>query len=92
MVEYLEKNGIGTRQLFAGNILRQPSFVDNNIPLRINDSDILYSNKLGEQNYKLLPNTEYIMNNTFWVGVHPSLDENDLDKIAFYIHQFIKEH
>lgn len=92
MVEHLEKNGIGTRQLFAGNILRQPSFVDNNIPLRINDSDILYSNKLGEQNYKLLPNTEYIMNNTFWVGVHPSLDENDLDKIAFYIHQFIKEH
>lgn len=92
MVEYLEKNGIGTRQLFAGNILRQPSFVYNNIPLRINDSDILYSNKLGEQNYKLLPNTEYIMNNTFWVGVHPSLDENDLDKVAFYIHQFIKEH
>lgn len=89
MVEYLEKNGIGTRQLFAGNILRQPSFVENHIPLKIKDSGILYSDELTEDDYKLLPNTEYIMNNTFWVGVFPALGEKELTKISDTIHSFI---
>ena len=91
LVEYLEKNGIGTRQLFAGNILRQPSFAENDIELKINNSDILHSNKLTEDDFQLLPNTDYIMNNTFWVGVHPSLCENEINKISFEIHKFIEE-
>jgi len=89
MVEYLEKNGIGTRQLFAGNILRQPSFVENHIQLRIKDSDILYSDELTEENYKLLPNADYIMNNTFWVGVFPALGEAELYRISEVIHKFV---
>ena len=91
LVEYLENNGIGTRQLFAGNILRQPSFVENNIKLRINNSEILVSSALSEKEYNMLPNTEYIMNNTFWVGVHPSLDTGIMDKISNLIHKFIEE-
>ena len=90
LVEYLENNGVGTRQLFAGNILRQPCFVENDIKLRINDSEILSSKDLTEVDYKKLPNTEYIMNNTFWVGVHPSVEINELDKISDLIHKFIK--
>lgn len=90
LVEYLENNGVGTRQLFAGNILRQPCFVENDIKLRINDSEILSSKDLTEADYKKLPNTEYIMNNTFWVGVHPSVETCGLDKISDLIHKFIK--
>lgn len=90
LVEYLEKNGIGTRQLFAGNILRQPAFVENDIELRINDSGILSSKTLTEEDYKKLPNTEYIMNNTFWVGIQPALGEHELDKTSLIIHDFIK--
>lgn len=90
LVEYLEQNGVGTRQLFAGNILRQPMMTENEIHLRIANSALLFSNKLTEKEYKLLPNTDYIMNNTFWVGVFPELGKKEMDKISNLIHSFIK--
>lgn len=92
LVEYLEINGVGTRQLFAGNILRQPMIVENDVDLKIGNSSLINSKNLNEQHYKLLPNTEYIMNNTFWVGVFPALSEKELDKTSDLIHKFIKEH
>lgn len=91
LVEYLEKNGIGTRQLFAGNILRQPMFTDNEVDVKINHSDILKSNELSEDDYKKLPNTEFILNNTFWVGVYPALGKKELEKISYEIHKFIED-
>lgn len=90
LVEFLEKNGVGTRQLFAGNILRQPMMVEYDIPLRINGSILLNSRELTEQNYAALPNTDFIMNNTFWVGVFPGLGGKELDKTSELIHKFIK--
>lgn len=92
LVEFLEENGIGTRQLFAGNILRQPMLVENDISLRINGSILLNSRDLEEKNYAGLPNTDFIMNNTFWVGVYPALGEKELDKTSDLIHKFIEEH
>ena len=91
LVEYLESHGVGTRQLFAGNILRQPMIVDNDIQLRIGNSRLLNSKDLTEEHYKLLPNTDFIMNNTFWVGVFPALSEKELDKTSDLIHKFIEE-
>lgn len=91
LVEYLENNGIGTRQLFAGNILRQPMIADNDVDLKIGNSKIINSKDLNEQHYKLLPNTEFIMNNTFWVGVFPALGEKEISKIADTIRKFIDE-
>ncbi len=88
LVKYLEENGIGTRQLFAGNMLRQPMFVENNIELRIGNSNIINSKDLNESHYKLLPNTDFIMFNTFWVGVYPALNEKDLDKTSNIIHKY----
>lgn len=91
VVEYLEKHGIGTRQLFAGNILRQPMFVQNSIALRIGGSPLLNSIELTEKEYALLPNTEFIMNHTFWVGVAQNNNVNDMQKIAEVLHDFVKE-
>ncbi|MBS4760015.1 MAG: lipopolysaccharide biosynthesis protein RfbH [Clostridium sp.] len=90
LVEYLERNGVGTRQLFAGNILRQPMFVEDEIQLRIANSSLINSSKLSEEHYKLLPNTDFIMNNTFWVGIFPRLEEKHLDKISDLIHKFVE--
>ena len=91
LVEYLERNNIGTRQLFAGNILRQPMIVENNIPLRIGSGDLIFSKDLTQEHYRLLPNTEFIMNNTFWVGVFPALSENELDRTSNVIHDFVNK-
>lgn len=90
LVEYLEKNGIGTRQLFAGNILRQPMFVEEEIQLRIGNSSLINSKELNEEHYKMLPNTDFIMNNTFWVGTFPALGEKELDKTSDLIHKFVE--
>ncbi len=91
LVQFLEKNDIGTRQLFSGNVLRQPYFSENEIKLRILNSDILISKDLKEEHFKMLPNTEFIMNNTFWLGVFPGLQEKEINKIADTIHNFIRE-
>lgn len=70
IVEFLEKKNIGTRLLFAGNILRQPLFTENNIHYRV----------VGN-----LTNTDIIMNNTFWIGVWPGIDDEQID---YMISQF----
>ena len=90
LVEYLEQNKIGTRQLFAGNILRQPMIVDNDVCLKIGTSDLICSKDLKEEHYRALPNTEFIMNNTFWVGTFPALGEVEITRIANTIKEFVK--
>ena len=92
LVEYLEEHGIGTRQLFAGNLLRQPMMVDNEVSLRIGDSEILKSCDLTEKEYALLPNTDFIMNNTFWVGTFPALGEEELSRTVQTIKGFVHAH
>lgn len=91
LVEYLENHGIGTRQLFGGNLLRQPMMTENEISLRIGPSDLLQSCALGEKEYALLPNTDFVMNNTFWVGTFPALGEHELARTVHVLHEFIKE-
>ena len=91
-MEYLEKNGVGTRQLFAGNLLRQPLMVENDVTLRIGAGAVQNSRDLTEADYQKLPNTDFIMNNTFWVGVFPRLGEKELDKTSRLIHEFVAQH
>jgi len=74
-VEFLEKRGIQTRNLFAGNITKHPCF-DN---IRGNDS--IYR-VVGDLN-----NTDRIMNDTFWIGVYPGMTDEKID----YMIKTIKE-
>ena len=46
---------------------------------------------MANQNYRCvgeLPNTDAVMNGTFWIGVHPGLDEAKLEFIAQQIETF----
>lgn len=69
LVLALEKSGIQTRALFAGNIIKHPCFdsIRNSDAYRV----------VGE-----LTNTDKMMNNAFWVGVYPGMSSAMLDKIA----------
>ncbi len=62
LVEKLEQHKIGTRQLFAGNLIRQPLYRDTNYRV------------VGE-----LENTDFVMRNSFWVGIWPGLETGHLD-------------
>lgn len=74
IVEYLENNKIMTRQLFAGNMTRQPAYQD--IECRI----------IGN-----LENTDYIMNNTFFIGVYPGINDMKIDYIVGVFKRFFEE-
>ena len=91
LVEYLESRKIGTRQLFAGNILRQPMIVDNDVDFRIASGKLMNSKDLTEEDYKLLPNTEFIMNNTFWVGVYTGMSDEMIDYMAKTIIEAVEQ-
>ena len=71
--DQLEKLGIQTRTVFGGNLLRQPAFTNKKIPLRVRNSKLLYSDEMEKTHFSLLPVTEKLVNDTFWVGVYPGL-------------------
>jgi CDP-6-deoxy-D-xylo-4-hexulose-3-dehydrase len=63
LTKFLNDNLIETRNLFAGNMIRQPAFIGKNF--RIADH---------------LNNSDYIMNNTFFLGTYPG---NTLEKLEY---------
>lgn len=71
-IAYLEANGIQTRMLFAGNILKQPC-----------SRGMRNYRAVGD-----LANTDYTMRNTFLVGIHPGLAGEQIEYIADHIMRF----
>ncbi|PAF44657.1 lipopolysaccharide biosynthesis protein RfbH [Helicobacter sp. 11S02629-2] len=89
LVSYLEYNKIGTRELFAGNILRQPMIVYDDVNFRIGDSKLINSQELNSSHYELLPNTDFIMDSTFWIGTFQALGDVEITKMASTIRKFV---
>ncbi len=76
LLQFLNENKIWTRLLFAWNYLKQPAFLDY------------------VENYRViwdLKNTDYIMNNTFWIWVFPGLNKEKLDYVILKIKEFVNE-
>ena len=77
VIKYIEEHNIQTRLLFSGNIIKHPCFN------QIRETDTY--RVVGE-----LDSTEYIMNNTFWVGVYPGMTDAMIDYMASVIIDALK--
>ena len=90
LVRFLEEHGVGTRPLFAGNLLRQP-LGQAGFKLRIGEQSLKASDQLTEEDFKELAQTDNLMRNFFWIGVYPGLNEVDLAKSVTVLRQGIKQ-
>ena len=73
VVRHLDSKKIGTRLLFAGNLLKQPAYAN------------IQHRKIGD-----LKNTDFVMNQVFWVGVYPGLSDAHKDYVIEVLHDFVR--
>lgn len=66
LVAFLEKNGIETRSMFAGNILKHPAYENVDCRSMIDDNS----------------DCEYILRHSFWLGVHPRMTQKDREYVV----------
>lgn len=67
VVHHLEKNGIQTRMLFAGNLIKHPCF------------DKMRKLNQGYRVVDKLINTDIVMERSFWIGVYPGMTEEKIE-------------
>ncbi len=79
IVLHLEKKGIQTRMLFAGNLIKQPCF------------DEMRREGKGYRVIGDLATTDRIMHDTFWIGVYPGMQERAIAYMIESIKRFVKE-
>ncbi|MBN3041116.1 MAG: lipopolysaccharide biosynthesis protein RfbH [Candidatus Omnitrophica bacterium] len=75
LLKFLDKNNIGTRLLFAGNITRQPYFINHRPKYRTAGN---------------LKNSDKITKDTFWIGLHPGLTPEMLKKTVKAFKNFLQ--
>ena len=78
VVRHLEGHGIQTRMLFAGNLIKHPCF----------------DSIRGTGAYRVsgeLPVTDRIMEDSFWIGLGPVMDEKRLERMVEVIHEAVAE-
>lgn len=77
VTRYIEEHNIQTRLLFSGNLIKHPCFdqIRSTNAYRV----------VGD-----LTNTEFIMNNTFWVGVYPEMTDEKIDYMVKVITEAVK--
>ena len=75
LIKYFNQNLIETRNLFAGNMTKQPAYIGKN--WRIADH---------------LNQTDYIMNNTFFLGTYPGLTDDMFKYVEEKLDEFVKQY
>lgn len=78
VTRYIEEHNVQTRLLFSGNLIKHPCFD------QIRGTD--QYRVVGE-----LTNTEFVMNNTFWVGVYPGMTDEMVDYMAEIIIEAVNQ-
>lgn len=78
IVRHIESKGVQTRMLFAGNLIKHPCF------------DIMRSSGKGYRIACELANTDRIMNDTFWIGVYPGMNDAMIDYMIKTVKEAVK--
>lgn len=78
--KYLEAHKIQTRNLFAGNLLKHPAF------------DQMKQSGTGYRVVGDLSGTDFIMNNTLWIGVYPGMTDEMLAYMIKTIKDFVAQY
>ena len=78
IVNHIESKNIQTRMLFSGNLIKHPCF------------DEMRETQEGYRVVGNLENTDTIMNDSFWIGVYPGMDEEKSDYMIKTIKEFAK--
>lgn len=76
ITRYVEEHNVQTRLLFSGNLIKHPCFNQ----IRETDQYRVVDN---------LKNTDFIMNNTFWIGVYPGMTDEMIDYMAKVIKEAV---
>ena len=79
LVHHIETQNIQTRMLFAGNLVKHPCFDE----LRNSDEGYRVAGSLNT--------TDRIMNDTFWIGVYPGMNDGMIDKMIAVIKGGIRQ-
>lgn len=83
LIRYLNDRNIHTRNVFAGNIFKQP-LREHNLNGWLESSVVYVSDTMGQ-----LKNTNKIMKDTFWVGVFPGISRPMMDFVVETIDSFL---
>ena len=78
VTKYIEEHNVQTRLLFSGNLIKHPCF----------------DQMRGSDAYRVagtLENTDFIMNNTFWVGVYPGMSDEMIDYMAKVVKEAVEQ-
>lgn len=78
VTKYIESKNVQTRLLFSGNIIKQPCFNE----IRGTDAYRVVGN---------LENSDFVVNNTFWVGVYPGMTDAMIDYMAQVIREAVNK-
>lgn len=89
IVHHLERKGIQTRMLFAGNLIKHPCFDEMR---KLGQGFRVVPNSTDPQsgNATLLPVTDRVMRETFWVGVYPGMNEEMLEYMVLTLKDAVK--
>ncbi len=88
IVNQLESKGIQTRMLFAGNLIKHPCFDEMRVSgkgFRAVPNSKIQNSEFKIQSSSLLPITNRIMRDTFWVGVYPGMTE---EMVGYMVQNF----
>jgi CDP-6-deoxy-D-xylo-4-hexulose-3-dehydrase len=76
LTKYLEKKLIGTRNVFSGNLLRHPAYLD-----------LKNKRVVG-----IMKNADMVMNQAFWIGVFPGIEKPQLEYVLKTLKIFLDQY